>query len=90
MNSYTKCGGAARRRFCVICKKPEGGGAEINPPPGCARVKRLILGEICGRPIERAFQELSVAFFGFGVAIIVPEIMAGIPDKTIIFRKFDL
>ena len=23
----------ARRRFCVICKKPEGG-AEINPPPG--------------------------------------------------------
>ena len=38
MNSYTKRGGAARRRFCVICKKPEGGGAEINPP-GCARVK---------------------------------------------------
>ena len=38
MNSYTKRGGAARRRFCVICKKPEGG-AEINPPPpGCARV----------------------------------------------------
>ena len=29
-------------------------------------------------------------FFGFGVAIIVPEIMAGIPDKTIIFRIFDL
>ena len=28
--------------------------------------------------------------FRFGVAIIVPEIMAGIPDKTIIFRKFDL
>ena len=53
-------------------------------------LKRLILGEICRRPIERAFQELSVAFFGFGVAIIVPEIMAGIPDKTIIFRKFDL
>ena len=33
MNSYAKRGGAARRRFCVICKKPEGG-AEINPPPG--------------------------------------------------------
>ena len=28
--------------------------------------------------------------FLFGVAIIVPEIMVGIPDKTIIFRKFDL
>ena len=41
MNSYTKRGGAARRRFCVICKKPEGGGAEINPP-GCARVKGII------------------------------------------------
>ena len=40
MNSYTKRGGAARRRFCVICKKPEGGGAEINPPPGCARVNK--------------------------------------------------
>ena len=53
-------------------------------------LKRLILGEICRRSIERAFQELSFAFFGFGVAIIVPEIMAGIPDKTIIFRKFDL
>ena len=37
MNSYTKRGGATRRRFCVICKKPEGGGAEINPPPRCAR-----------------------------------------------------
>ena len=35
----TKRFGAARRRFWVICKKPEGGGgAEINPP-GCARVK---------------------------------------------------
>ena len=53
-------------------------------------LKRLILGEICRRSIERAFQELSFAFFGFGIAIIVPEIMAGIPDKTIIFRKFDL
>ena len=53
-------------------------------------LKRLILGEICRHPSERAFQELSFAFFGFGVAIIVPEIMAGIPDKTIIFRKFDL
>ena len=42
MNSYTKRGGAARRRFCVICKKPEGGGAEINPPPGCARVKSYL------------------------------------------------
>ena len=39
MNSYTKRGGAARRRFCVICKKPEGG-AEINPPPG-VRVLKL-------------------------------------------------
>ena len=54
------------------------------------RLKRLTVGEICRRSIERAFQELSCAFFGFGVAIIVPEIMAGIPDKTIIFRKFDL
>ena len=53
-------------------------------------LKRLTVGEICRRSIERAFQELSCAFFGFGVAIIVPEIMAGIPDKTIIFRKFDL
>ena len=52
--------------------------------------KRLTVGEICRRSIERAFQELSCAFFGFGVAIIVPEIMAGIPDKTVIFRKFDL
>ena len=53
-------------------------------------LKRLILGEIWRHLSERAFQELSFAFFGFGVAIIVPEIMAGIPDKTIIFRKFDL
>ena len=53
-------------------------------------LKRLILGEIWLHLSERAFQELSFAFFGFGVAIIVPEIMAGIPDKTIIFRKFDL
>ena len=53
-------------------------------------LKRLILGEIWHHPSERAFQELSFAFFGFRVAIIVPEIMAGIPDKTIIFRKFDL
>ena len=51
---------------------------------------RLILGEICRHLSERAFQELSFAFFLFGVAIIVPEIMAGIPDKTINFRKFDL
>ena len=53
-------------------------------------LKRLILGEICLHLSEGAFQELSFAFFGFGVAIIVPEIMAGILDKTIIFRKFDL
>ena len=53
-------------------------------------LKRLILGEIWRHLSERAFQELSFAFFGFGVAIIVPEIMAGIPDKTTIFRKFDL
>ena len=53
-------------------------------------LKRLILGEICRHLSERAFQELSFPFFGFGVAIIVPEILAGIPDKTIIFRKFDL
>ena len=53
-------------------------------------LKRLILGEICRHLSERAFQELTCAFYGFGVAIIVPEIMAGIPDKTIIFRKFDL
>ena len=32
MNSYTKRGGAARRRFCVICKKPEGGGRKSTPP----------------------------------------------------------
>ena len=77
-----------------------GGGAFKRPPPPSrrwkiqrpsrARVKRLILGEICRHLSERACQELSFAFFGFGVAIIVPEIMAGIPDKTIIFRKFDL
>ena len=53
-------------------------------------LKRLILGEICRHHGKRAFRELSFAFFGFGVAIIVREIMAGIPDKTIIFRKFDL
>ena len=53
-------------------------------------LKQLILGEICPHLSEREFQELSFAFFRFGVAIIVPEIMAGIPDKTIIFRKFDL
>ena len=53
-------------------------------------LKRLILGEIWRHFSERAFQELSFAFFRFGVAIIVPEIMAGIPDKTTIFRKFDL
>ena len=35
MNSYTKRGGAARRCFCVICKKPEGGG---NQPPLGVRV----------------------------------------------------
>ena len=52
-------------------------------------LKRLILGEICRHLSGRAFQELSFSFL-FGVAIIVPEIMAGIPDKTIIFRKFDL
>ena len=44
-------------------------------------------GEICRHLGERPFQKLSFAFFGFGVAIIVPEIMTGIPDKTIIFRK---
>ena len=33
MNSYTKRGGAARRRFCVIYKKPEGG-RKSTPPPG--------------------------------------------------------
>ena len=53
-------------------------------------LKRLIIGEIWHHLSEKAIQELSFAFFGFGVAIIVPEIMAGIPDKTIIFRKFDL
>ena len=52
-------------------------------------LKRLILGEIWLHISERTLQELSFAFFGFGVAIIVPEIMAGIPDKTIIFRNFD-
>ena len=29
-------------------------------------------------------------FLDLDVAIVVPEIMAGIPDKTIILRKFDL
>ena len=53
-------------------------------------LKRLSLGEIWRQFGERAFQELSFAFFGFGVAIIVPEIMAGIHDKTVIFRKCDL
>ena len=39
---------------------------------------------------KERFKSYLVLFFGFGVAIIVPEIMAGIPDKTVIFRKFDL
>ena len=39
---------------------------------------------------KERFKSYLLLFFGFGVAIIVPEIMAGIPDKTIIFRKFDL
>ena len=52
-------------------------------------LKRLILGEIWRHLSERAFQELSFALNGFGVAIIVPEIMADNPDKTIIFRKYD-
>ena len=43
MNSYTKRGGAARRRFCVICKKPEGGGRK-STPPGCARVNKRQFG----------------------------------------------
>ena len=50
-------------------------------------LKRLILGEIWRHLSEIAFQELSFAFFRFGVAIIVPEIMAGIPDKTIFFEN---
>ena len=50
-------------------------------------LKQLNLGEIWRHLSERAFQELSLAFFRFGVAIIVPEIMAGIPDKAIIFSK---
>ena len=53
-------------------------------------LKQLILGEIGRHFSERAFQELSFSFFRFGVAIIIPEIVAVIPDKTIIFRKFDL
>ena len=39
---------------------------------------------------KKRFKSYLLLFFLFGVAIIVPEIMAGIPDKTIIFRKFDL
>ena len=39
---------------------------------------------------ERFKSYLLFFFFWFGVAIIVNEIMAGIPDKTIIFRKFDI
>ena len=43
LNSYSKFGGATRRRFSAICKKPEGGGADNRPPPGRARVKASLL-----------------------------------------------
>ena len=37
---YPKFGGAARRRFCTIFEKPQGGGGCTNPtPPTWARVK---------------------------------------------------
>ena len=39
---------------------------------------------------KERFKSYILFLFLFGVAIIVPEIMAGIPDKTVIFRKFDL
>ena len=51
MNSCTKRGGAARRRFCVICKNLRGGGRKSTPLPGCARVKTLH---------ERCFKSLNV------------------------------
>ena len=41
-------------------------------------------------PQRKSVSRAIFCFFGFGVASIVPEIMAGIPDKTIIFRKFEL
>ena len=34
LNSYSKFGGATRRRFFAICEKPYGG-VEINPPRRC-------------------------------------------------------
>ena len=37
--------------------------------------KRLILGEIWRHPCERAFQDLSIAFFNFDVALTGTEIM---------------
>ena len=55
MNSYAKFGGAARRHFSAICEKPMGGHI-CAPPSGCARVKRLILGEIWRQLSERVFQ----------------------------------
>ena len=53
-------------------------------------LKRLISGEICLSLYRKSVSRAIFCFFGFGVAITVPEIMAGIPDKTILFRKFDL
>ena len=41
MKRYAKNGGAARRRFCAIGEKPEGGVSKH--PPGPARVKTLII-----------------------------------------------
>ena len=47
----------------------------------------------CVISYEKCYRSVSWAifcFFRFGVAIIVPEIMAGIPDKQSFFEKFDL
>ena len=52
MNSYTKRGGAQRRRFCVICKKPEGGGRKSTPPPG-VRVLTAIYEQMIPRSVPK-------------------------------------
>ena len=42
-NSLAKFGGAARRCFYAIWKKPQGGGADNRPLPVGARVNTIIL-----------------------------------------------
>ena len=64
MNSYTKRGGAARRRFCVICKKNlRGGGAEINPPGVRVLTKNETIAEILNNTHQRA--GISINFNSF-------------------------